>query len=247
MNRGRKPTDVEVMSTALATVEDPYGLAELRTHTMDELLSALRREIVYAVVAMGRAGRLLMALKEKTPHGQWETFLDMHYISRHYARGCMKIVELIARYPKAVHLPPGKATERLLQSSMSKIDAVLAELPEAAIKMLTPWDLADLYTAEKNKERTATPPTPLPLDVEIPLDETPFGKAYYKAMDALGVLAAMEISPADRDRIFARGLLAKLGTVWEAVVHHLHPIEEIHRRAEIVIPKKRHAPDEGHP
>lgn len=247
--RGRKPTELETLNTSLATVEDPYNLAELRTHSVEELLNALRGEFLYTVVTMGRAGRLLMALKEKTPHGHWEALLDSQHIPRGYARGCMKVVEVVARYPQAIHLPPGRATQQLLYSSMAKIDAVLSGLPEAAVRMLTPWDLALVYDREKLKERrkqaqaTPRPPRkPLP-QIDMPLEETPFGQAYYTALSALGALVAVEIPASEYDRIFRRGLLPKLARVWDAVIEHLHPIEEIHRHAEIIIPRTRYAPD----
>jgi hypothetical protein len=193
MTRGRKPSENEQLETGLATVEDPYGLADLRTHTVDELLNAVRHEIRYAVVAMCRAGRLFMALKEKVSHGQWETFLDSQHIPRSYARGCMKIPELLVRYPKAVHLPPGKAAERLLRSSMSRIESILADLPEAAIKMLTPWDLADIYDKEKLKEK-GPKNYKGPTDIELPSE---LDLLIPKAMSALRLIAECPITKKD--------------------------------------------------
>lgn len=153
MQRGRKPSENEELERGLATVEDPYGLADLRTHSLEDLLNAVRHEIRYAVVAMARAGRVFYAMKEKIEFGEWLPFLDRHAIPRSYARGCMKVVDVLVQYPKAIHLPPGETTNRLLNSSMAKIDAVLSALPAAAIKQLTPWQLQEIYEAESGKTK----------------------------------------------------------------------------------------------
>lgn len=216
MTRGRKPTENEQLATGLATIEDPYGLADLRTHSVEELLNAVRHEIRYAVVAMCRAGRLFMALKEKIPHGQWEMFLDSQHIPRSYARGCMKIVELVARYPKAVHLPPGETTNRLLNSSMAKIDAVLGGLPEAAIKLLTPWDLARVYDAEKLKEKGAQVLTRQPYPGGEP---TALDKLYITALSTLRLIADLEIAPGEHAQAHAYADVLRLA--WDHAHYNL--------------------------
>ena len=215
MTRGRQPTETEELDSGLSTIEDPYQINDLLTRDVDELANEFNREILYSVVAMVKAGRLAMAIKTKLPHGEWEDFMAAHQWSFDYVRGCLKILEVVSKYPQAVHLPPGRATQRLLHSPLSRIDAVLAELPEKALKNLTPWDIHLAYAKHKLAEgKTWVGKDHGPVEPPSELH-----KLYAKATSILRLIADLKISRGEFDdsRVFAH----KLDREWQHASYNL--------------------------
>lgn len=222
MQRGRKPdpqTELAELNQGLSSVEDPYNLAEFRDQSLEELVNAVRHELRYAVVALARAGRLFYAMKERVEHGDWLPLLQKHHIPRSYARDCMKMTEVIARYPKAIHLPPGRAIRQLLQSSMAKIDAVFSELPDAAIKQLTPWDLKTQLDKEKLKEKgNRYAPTGKEKHVDVS-EPTELDKLYAKALSAVRMLEFARIAEDEHEK--AEAYAQELSRCWDRAHYHL--------------------------
>lgn len=220
MQRGRKPdpqNELAELTQGLTMAEDPYGLAELREHSLEDLLNAVRQEIRYAVVAMARSGRIFHAMKEKVGHGDWLDFLDKHHIPRSYARGCMKVVDVLVIYPKAAHLPAGDVTHRLLNSSMAKIDVVLSALPVAAIKQLTPWQLEEIYRVEEEKQKKPGSKKDIVLP---PVDVTELALLVTECLRALKKIEVYEIPK----ELYAKAKAdcARLSAAWDRASYNLY-------------------------
>lgn len=155
--RGRKSTEIEVLDKALAAVEDPYRIRDLATVPIEELAAQIDKRVRYTTVEMVNQGRLFMAIKERLDHGEWEPFVIKRKWSMAYVRGCMKMLEIVAKFPAVLHLAPGTVTNRLLNMSAPKVDELLGDASEDTVKNLTPWDLEKIYLDERAKAGKGKP------------------------------------------------------------------------------------------
>lgn len=215
MPRGPRPNETAELSQTLDLVQDPHCIGDLTERDVEDLATEFNREIRYSVVAMIRAGRIAMAIKHKLPHGQWEDFVSAHHWSFYYVRACLKILDVVAKHPNAVHLPPGRATQRLLNTPLSRIDDVLNELPEKALKNLTPWDIEAAWAKHKLAEgKTWAGKDHGPVEPPSELH-----KLYAKATSILRLIADLKISRAEFDdsRVFAH----KLDREWQHASYNL--------------------------
>jgi hypothetical protein len=240
MARGRKPTgdmdskprtEVEVLSAALGSVEDPFAIRDLMKRPVDELADEVDAIVRYSAACMLNAGRYYTAIKEKLPHGSWEAFMSERRWSPTYVRGCMNFLEVIVLFPEAIHLPPGRTTKILLQLPMPKIESVLKDAPAETVKNLTPWDLVRISNKHKKphkgNDKTKTIVAPEGADEQRWTD---FSLLHSEAIAALAALADAKIDPRWYDRIFKLELVQKLGKIYSEVVEKMHPVEEVNKR-----------------
>ncbi|MGE0680015.1 MAG: hypothetical protein AB7P69_03755 [Candidatus Binatia bacterium] len=205
--RGRKPTtELMEMDQGLKNAEDPYLIKDLLARDVEELADEVRKEILYSVIAMVRAGRYFMAIKKQLGHGEWEQFVLDHGWSFHYVRGCLKLLEVVAKFPQALHLPGGRVTDRLLYLPMPKIEQVLDQLPPQAVKQLTPWDLQKIYDEKKTRKEAV--PKGLP-EVEV----TALDSLVAALTSNLRMLADLTIPKTDYAR--AKRYADELADIWD--------------------------------
>ncbi|HWP58991.1 MAG TPA: hypothetical protein VNL14_13950 [Candidatus Acidoferrales bacterium] len=239
--RGKKSgTELETLSRGLGSAEDPYQLKELLQRGVDDLAQEVEKRIRYTAAEMVTQGRYFMAIKEQLKHGEWEPFIQKRKWSPFYVRTCMRLLEVAARFPQALHLPPGRVTDRLLNLPMPKIETILAETPPEAVKKLTPWDLEKIYNDKKLEKSRSKPKKQKQIQAPAGLEDekwTAFTLLYTEALTALTQLADAEIKPEWYDRIFDLEMVKKLGAVYTRLIAKMHPVEEVRKRAEV-----RHAP-----
>lgn len=239
----RKPsTELDTLAAGLGQIEDPYFLKPLEKETTQGLAEAVKREIRYSAVSMIRAGRYFMAIKKRLGHGEWEKFVIAERWSWAYVRASMKLLEVAAHFPQALHLADGRMVQRVLYLPAPEIESFLGDLSPDAVKKLTPWDIERIYDAKRDElrktHRKKKPIDPAILaQIEQDLKDAEwkvFIDAYDAATRAINELAAVKVKPEWYDRIFDRLLLKKLGRVYEKVSKSLHPVEEVLKRREIV-------------
>lgn len=214
MRRKSQKNETEIMRQALDEVEDPYQIRVLATVPIEELAQKIERQMRYTAASMVQCGCFLYAIKERLDHGEWEPFVQARQWSWNYVRGCMKLVDVVAKYPQALHLPPGRVTNQLLHLPMSKIDEVMEALPEATIKKLTPWQLTEIYEDKKREGRPVVEKEYAPLPP--PSHLTTLVNA---VTSALNLLAEYEISKADY--VLARRYANEVALRWDAAIYNL--------------------------
>jgi len=236
-------TELDQLAAGLGNAEDPYYIKPFAKKSLDELAELARQEIKYSTLSMLKAGRYFIAIKARLDHGQWIDFVvKKQRWSMSYVRASMKLLEVAARFPNAMHLPSGRTLDRLLHLPPPIQSDVLEGLSPEAIRKLTPWDIERIYDAKRDEMRKTNrrkkKVDPALLDQEKREREekewAEFDDAYNAATNALNELAAVKIKPEWRDRIFDRELLKKLGRVYEKVSKSLAPVEEVLKRREIV-------------
>lgn len=204
----------EEYERGLSLAEDPYQLKELASVSTEELAQAVEKGMRYTALAMVQVGRMLYAIKDRMVHGEWEPFVQGRGWQWHYVRGCMKLVEVVAKYPQAAHLPPGRATISLLKLPMSKIDQVMDELPADAIKKMTPWELSKIYDEKKREGKPELTEERAPVPPPSRLAALVSGLT-----SALNLLAEYEIPK--EDYALARRFANEVALRWDAAIYNL--------------------------
>jgi len=217
----RQSTELEHLEAGLGSAEDPYQIQELLLKEIEDLVEEVRREIRYSTISMIRAGRIFMAIKTKLPRGQWESFGYEQRWSWEYVRCSLKLLEVAARFPQALHLPPGRATQRLLRLSSPMISEIFDDLPPESIKKLTPWDIELIYDRLRQENRRARPRKPRPrIEGEIrDFSKVPLYSAITAANMALADLAAVEIE--EQDFLTAKKFSRMLQKAFDQAHKHL--------------------------
>lgn len=216
--RGKdRSTELDSLARGLGGAEDPYRIKALLRQSVEDLANHLENRIRYTAVDMIDQGRYFMAIKEKCGHGNWEAFVAGRKWSWNYVRGCMKFLEVVAEFPQAIHLPPGRVTDRLLQLPPPQIDDVLRDLPPEGVKRLTPWHIEKAHhdkTLEDAKSRRRKPKPPK----EIP-EVTDLDALVTDALSALMKISEYTIS--DREAPRAARYLHEIEKAWNRAAYNL--------------------------
>ena len=218
--RGRKSTEMEILDKALATVEDPYRIKDLLAVPLDELVKEVDRRIRYTSVEMVNQGRLFAAIKERVGHGKWEQFVIDQKWAPSYVRGCMRMLEVVAKFPQAIYLPPGRVTDRLLHLPAPQIDAVLADASEEAVRRLTPWDIEaahqkiDAEAGKGNKTRK---------QYEVVAKPEPVDELVMTALGALNQIEVLDLKRTDKEKL--RESLLQIEGAWNRASYNLRDPE----------------------
>ncbi|OGS05708.1 MAG: hypothetical protein A3G41_08840 [Elusimicrobia bacterium RIFCSPLOWO2_12_FULL_59_9] len=233
----RKPsTELENLAEGLGSAEDPYYLKPLADKSPPELAELVRTEIRYSALFMIRAGRIFMAIKKKLGHGEWEDFVHKQHWSWNYVRCSMKLLEVVAKFPQALHLPGGRTTERFLQLPSPEIESFLEDLPPEAVKKLTPWDLERIYEKKRGENIKAGRKPKPPKDFVEP-DVTDLDKLFAQAYSTLNLISELKLSAKEAER--AKKYHQQLYRAWDRASYNLrdpehktkplwesHPLEE---------------------
>ena len=248
--RGKSTTELDTLAKGLGSAEDPYYLKPLADKSIDELAELARVEIRYSALSMVRAGRIFMAIKQRVGHGGFEALFHKYDWRPQYVRFSIKLVEVVARFPQAMHLAGGRITAQLLRLPMPKIEALLEDLPPEAVKKLSPWDLAEIHR-KKTDEEARSKPRKNPLSAEeaarIMEDlkkrraDAAWENVFNLWSNAIGAInqlaeAAEKIEMEERhyDEIFKRDMIAPLMRPLDKLIRKWRPIEEVQKRATVV-------------
>lgn len=216
--RGKKSTEVEVLDKAFSAVEDPYRIKDLAAVPLDDLVAEVDRRIRYTSVEMVNQGRLFAAIKDRLKHGEWEPFVVAHKWAPSYVRGCMRMLEIVAKFPQAIHLPPGRVTDRLLHLPAPQVDAVLAEASDEAVRNLTPWDLEKAHqkidAASGKHKRTKVYEDAEPESVD---------SLVMDALSALNQIAELDLKRGKKEKL--RDSLLQIEAAWNRAAYNLRDPE----------------------
>ena len=216
--RGKNSTEIDTLARGLGNAEDPYHIKPLLGRTVGDLAEHIDKRIRYTAIDMIDQGRYFMAIKEKCGRGNWEPYVEKKKWSWNYVRCCMKLLEVIARFPQAIHLPPGRVTDRLLQLPPPNVEAIIGDLPPEGIKKLTPWDLQKAHSDKRlqdAKSRRRKPKAP-PEDIDHPTD---LDTLVNETISALRKLADYSISAKEAPR--AKRYRGEIETAWNRASYNL--------------------------
>jgi len=222
MSRGKKPTtELEHLAAGLGQAEDPYLIKELLGLRIEDLAAEMDKEMRYTAVSLIRAGRFCMAMKKKLGHGHWEDYVTAKRWSPSYVRLSMKLLEVVARFPQLMHLPPGRVTDRLLNLPMPKIEEAIGDLPPEAVKKLTPWDLEEIYQrkAVENQKAKRNPKAPS-REVELPSELTNLVNQVTSALNRL-----IEYAIPAKERDICERYLREIEVLWNRAAYNLRDPE----------------------
>jgi hypothetical protein len=191
--RGRKPsTELEELAAGLSTVEDPFSIGELLKEGLENLVQHVDRRMRLTALDMVDQGRYLHAIKELTPHGEWERLVAERRWGWEYVHCCMKLVKVVAVFPQAIHLPPGRATSLFLRLPRSEIGQILDGLSPETLSKLTVWDLKKIHQTKKIEAAKSRRPKPKPPGKEITAPSK-LSMLAARALSALNLISELEI------------------------------------------------------
>ena len=250
MGRRKYKPDTEVLDGALTAVEDPFAVRELLANAplggaLDERVEYASQNLRPEITRLFRrgvwdyvmAGRLLKAAetligrgkKEDDPYQQW---VDASGWNEDFVRLAVRFVDVVARFPEAIDLPPGKGLRNLLHWSTDRIEEFLRdEIGEKNLQGLTPQKLLDVYrekVKETRQERIERERRESAQKLRrwrekrvaqgLPPDDPPlsaFELAYMSVVTALKRLEMVFITDADRERICSRDVKMDLCNRWD--------------------------------
>lgn len=243
MSRGRKPViEAQDLDTGLSQVEDPYGIKDLLKLAVDDLTAQTEREMRYAIVSLVHVGRHLKALKMKVGHGNWEAFVNARRWSWNHVHGSMRFLDVVVKFPKVLHLPPGRVTSELIRLPMAQIESVMQQLPPEAVKTLTLGEMDRLVktlpkTTAGNNDRSAkeaqwaTEACPIPTELD---------GLVYEAESALNKIAELHLAKPEHEQAMKHW--EKLVRCWRNAARNLTDPER--KRPDYVPPSDEFTPEE---
>jgi hypothetical protein len=199
--RGRKQgTELAELEAGLGAAEDPYMIKDLVMLPTEDLVAQVQREIRYSAFSMLRAGRIFMAIKQqiRSRGNRWEDFVEQQTWSWDYVRCSMKFIEVVAKFPQALHLPSGRVLNRILHLPAPEIESIFTELPKEAIETLTPWDLQKLYTKKKLEKPKNKKPT---RDIDTEVTVEPVDTLVAKVEGLLHEIAELDLTRSDSAKL----------------------------------------------
>ncbi len=242
--RGRNSKELEKLEAGLA-----------QSKNLTEIISALQPQSAHHLYLkalyytkwtgfmMAVAGIYFLALKEKIGHGNFKKYLVEERFPYVRAWECMKAAHVVSRHELFGKLRSSRPFRNLLmlpEPDQDRLAAELKEMPADRLDDLLPSLIQKRYD-EIRREEQATRPRKSKVTPEIAeqakrdFDDKEwlgFVGAWAAACAALGKLAKYPIKEEWRERIFDGEFLGKMGVIYGDVAAHLHPVDEVLKRAE---------------